>query len=84
MGTGYAATIAVCLVGTPVAECDRDAAVAWIVAPETTPSLPGCMMHGMTYAASSRLVDAGSYPKIFCSSRGHLAGEPAQRSFASE
>lgn len=63
----YSVAIAVCLLAVPAPQCVQDTAVAWIVAPEHPDSVSGCMRHGMLYAASSGVVTAGSYPKIFCS-----------------
>jgi hypothetical protein len=37
------------------------------------------MMHGMLYAASSNLVTAGSYAKVFCSSGTRADDAAAQR-----
>ena len=61
-----AAFIAICLSGTPVTQCNRETAVDWIAAPETSVGLAGCQLHGLQYAASSRLVKEGTYPKVFC------------------
>ncbi len=73
----YTVAIAVCLAATPAPKCHEPTAVAWIVAPENPTSPSGCMMHGMLYAASSNLVTAGSYAKIFCS-----IGMPARKTAA--
>lgn len=62
----YTVLIAVCMVSTPAADCQKPTAVDWIVAPETPASVSGCMLHGMEYAAASRLVGHGAYAKIFC------------------
>ena len=61
----YLVLIAICAVGTPVAECDSTSAVHWIAAPEPQ-MLAYCGIHGQQYAAQSRLVDDGAYVKIFC------------------
>jgi hypothetical protein len=74
----YTVAIAVCLASTPVPDCHKPTAVAWIVAPETPPSATGCMMHGMRYAASSNLVTPGSYAKVFCS-LGRALGRTAAK-----
>jgi hypothetical protein len=66
----YSVLIAVCLLATPAPKCARTTAVAWIVAPEDQDTIGGCMRHGMLYAASSGVVRAGSYSKIFCSAEG--------------
>ena len=63
----YTVAIAVCLSATPAPECHEPTAVAWIIAPENPTSPSGCMMHGMLYAAGSKLVTPGSYAKVFCS-----------------
>lgn len=73
----YSVMIAVCLLATPAQKCVRETAVAWIVAPEHPDSVGGCMRHGMLYAASSGLVAAGSYPKIFCSAGQTATGAHA-------
>ena len=73
----YTVAIAICLSATPVTECRELTAVSWIVAPEQPSSIPGCMRHGMLYAASSNLVTAGSYAKVFCSTRQTFAGSSA-------
>jgi hypothetical protein len=65
----YTVAIAVCLLTTPVHQCQQANAVSWIVAPERPPSISGCMRHGMLYAAESRLVAQDSYAKVFCSVR---------------
>ena len=62
----YTVAIAVCLAATPLTECHEPTAVAWIVSPEQPDSPAGCLIHGMQYAANSRLVSAGSYAKVFC------------------
>ena len=62
----YTVAIAVCLAATPAQQCHEPTAVAWIVSPEHPSSASGCMMHGMLYAASSRLVTEGSYASVFC------------------
>ena len=69
----YTVAIAVCLLTTPIPECQKATAVSWIVAPEHPPSLGGCMRHGMLYAATSNLVKEDSYAKVFCST-GTTAG----------
>jgi hypothetical protein len=74
----YTVAIAVCLSATPIPECHKLTAVSWIVAPEQPSSLTGCMRHGMLYAASSNLVTAGSYAKIFCSSGKTAGGSTAE------
>ena len=73
----YSVMIAVCLLATPAHQCARETAVAWIVAPEHPDSMGSCMRHGMLFAASSGLVVAGSYPKIFCSSGKTATGAHA-------
>jgi hypothetical protein len=65
----YTVAIAVCLLTTPVHQCQQANAVSWIVAPERPPSISGCMRHGMLYAAESHLVREDSYAKVFCSTR---------------
>ena len=65
----YTVAIAVCLTGTPMPDCQEPTAVAWIVSPEQPNSPAGCLTHGMFYAASSNLVTAGSYAKVFCTPR---------------
>ena len=65
----YNVLIAVCLSATPAPQCQEKTAVAWVIAPEPQSSPTGCMMHGMLYAASSRLVTPGSYAKVFCTTR---------------
>jgi hypothetical protein len=47
----YSVFIAVCLAGTPVRDCDRHSAVAWVAAPEQQQGLRACMIHGQEYAA---------------------------------
>jgi hypothetical protein len=74
----YSVFIAVCLLAVPAKECRRETSVAWIVAPEHPETQGGCMRHGMLYAASSNVVVAGSYPKIFCST-GQASGETHAR-----
>jgi hypothetical protein len=71
----YSVAIAVCLSTTPQVKCREPTAVAWIVAPESQSSVSGCMMHGLLYAASSRLVTAGSYAKVFCRAEAHAGGD---------
>lgn len=70
----YSVGIAICLLATPVPECQKDNSVIWIGAPEHQSSLSGCMRHGVLYAAESRLVTEGLYAKVFCSS-GHTPPE---------
>jgi hypothetical protein len=65
----YNVLIAVCLSATPAPQCQEQTAVAWVIAPEPQSSPTGCMMHGMFYAATSRLVTEGSYAKVFCTAR---------------
>jgi hypothetical protein len=73
----YTVAIAVCLLATPVHQCQKATAVSWIVAPEEPASVSGCMRHGMLYAAESRLVARDSYAKVFCSAR-NTASKAAQ------
>ena len=35
-------------------------------APDPQPSLSGCLGEGLMYAAQSRLVTPGTYPKVVC------------------
>lgn len=74
----YNVAIAVCLSTMPVQQCQELTALAWIVAPDHPPSVSGCMTHGMLYAASSNLVAAGSYAKVFCSAGQTAGGATAQ------
>jgi hypothetical protein len=74
----YTVAIAVCLLTTPVHQCQQATAVSWIVAPEHPPSMGGCMRHGMLYAAESHLVTQGSYAKVFCSTRTTAGKSAAQ------
>jgi hypothetical protein len=64
----YAIFIAICTSLTPVQDCGRDNAVDWIAVPnsEEAGGLSGCQMTGMLFAAQTRLVKSGTYPKIFC------------------
>ena len=70
----YTVAIAVCLLTTPIPECQKATALNWIVAPDHPSSMSGCMRHGMFYAASSHLVKEDSYAKVFCST-GATAGK---------
>jgi hypothetical protein len=62
------AFVAVCLLATPVPECNQRTAVAWMSVPsEHDLRLPmQCMRAGMLYAAESQLVTRGSYLKVLC------------------
>jgi hypothetical protein len=63
----YLVFIAVCAVGLSRLQCDRASATDWVAAPEPQPSLGACMIHGVEYAAQSRLVVAGkTWPRIYC------------------
>jgi hypothetical protein len=74
----YTVAIAVCLSTTPTPDCQQPTAVAWVIAPDRPSSPSGCMMHGMLYAATSNLVAAGSYAKVFCSSGAPVDAAAAQ------
>jgi hypothetical protein len=58
--------VAICAAHIAVADCNRDTALDWIVAPERQSHPVACMIHGQQYAAASRLVSEGTYPKVFC------------------
>jgi hypothetical protein len=62
------AFVAVCLVATPVHDCNQRTAVSWMRVPtELDLRLPiQCMREGLLYAAQSRLVMPGSYLRVLC------------------
>lgn len=66
----YTVFVAICLAGMSPTECDRHTAVDWMTAPEPAEGLGMCAKAGIEYAAQSRLLRAGTYPKIFCSTGG--------------
>jgi hypothetical protein len=70
----YAIFIAICSSLTPVQDCGRDNALDWIAVPnsEQPGGLAGCQATAMQFAAQTRLVKPGAYPKIFC----RLEGRP--------
>lgn len=62
----YTVFVAVCIVGTPVKDCQKETAKDWMVAPEQQMGLAACMIHGQEYLAQSRMLVEGTYPKVWC------------------
>jgi hypothetical protein len=62
------AFLAICLMSTPIKDCDRETAVSWMKVPtENDLRLPiQCMRTGLLFAAESRLVVQGSYLRVLC------------------
>jgi len=58
--------ILVCALNVAAPDCQRETAISKFYAPEPQSSYSACMMHGMLFAAQSRMVKEGTYPKIFC------------------
>lgn len=63
----FAAYIAICLAGTPLAECNKDSAVVWTRAPGTH-TLGFCQFTGMAFVADNNLAQPGEVVKVFCRS----------------
>lgn len=68
------AFIAICLIGTPVQQCQPDTAIHWIAAPEPQLHHGSCFNYGQKYAAQSQLVTKGTYLKVFCLSSQRRLG----------
>jgi hypothetical protein len=70
--------ILICAIEVPAKDCTEAVALIRMVAPasEDGTGFAGCLRVGMLYAASSHLVTAGTYPKIFCAPPDRIAGKP--------
>ena len=65
--TFYAVYIAICTSGIQPADCDKQTATHWIVAPERQSDPAGCFRFGLEYIAQTGLVIPGqTYPKVIC------------------
>ena len=58
--------VLVCLASVAVADCQVKTAVASVYAPDPATGYSQCFRTGLRYAAQSRLVTPGTYPKIMC------------------
>ena len=65
--------IIVCLLSTPVSDCNRKTAIDWF---ETEPqaSLMACMREGELIIARRQLLDDQTYLKVFCRMPGPSVG----------
>jgi hypothetical protein len=61
--------ILVCALTVAAPHCQSDSATDSFRAPEPQSSLAGCLREGLMYAAQSRLVGPGTYPKVVCVSK---------------
>jgi hypothetical protein len=71
--------VLVCLASVAAADCQAKTAVASVYAPNPASGYSACMRTGMLYAAQSRLVTAGTYPKIMCVPPHAPLAAPGQR-----
>jgi hypothetical protein len=60
------ALILVCALSIAAPDCQRETATRAFYSPDAYDNLSGCLTNGTLYAAQSRLVTAGFYPKIVC------------------
>jgi hypothetical protein len=58
--------VLVCLASVAAADCQAKNAVASVYAPDPVSGYSQCFRTGLRYAAQSRLVTPGTYPKIMC------------------
>ena len=58
--------IAICLLTTPISECNRATAIDWFES-EPQASVLACMRHGEMAVSRRQLIDNSTYLKIFCS-----------------
>ena len=63
----YAVYIAICLSSISPADCNKETATHWVVAPERQNDLAGCFKFGIEYISQTALVIPGqTYPKVIC------------------
>lgn len=62
----YSVAVAICLSTTPVKDCNRHSAVGWISDIAEVHGLGICQMAGIQEAHSRHLLDAETYPKVYC------------------
>jgi hypothetical protein len=58
--------ILVCALSVAAPDCQKATAQHIFHAPPSDGGMVDCMREGLLYAAQSRLVTPGTYPKIFC------------------
>lgn len=58
--------VLVCSLIVAAPDCQPSTAIHSFYTPDPKPDLAGCLREGLLYAAQSRLVMAGAYPKVFC------------------
>lgn len=62
----YVITVAICLQGTPYADCRPNNAHNKVIVPERAPSVAMCFLAGQAYVAHVGLVHEGDVVKVFC------------------
>lgn len=62
----YHAVILFCLVSVPAEDCQQANATHVVAAPESQPTMMGCAIYGMQFAAEANLDSDHLYAKVRC------------------